>query len=258
MPSIPELPVAYDLVTLDRTDSVVDEARRRAALGADEGLLIWAGEQTAAQDHRGRAWPSPAGNLHCAILLRPDYPVRVGAQLAFVSAVGAGAAIAEVAPPMTDLKYRWPNEVLVNGATTALVRLAWDAGDPPVWLVVALYVNVTHYPDAAGLAATSLRAEAIDEATDATLLQAYARHFLAWINRWGDDGFGPIRKAWLQRADGLTRPIRVELASGVLEGRFLDVDPGGSLVIEQRTGSQRLVPIAEAFQRRTDAPPVGQ
>jgi BirA family biotin operon repressor/biotin-[acetyl-CoA-carboxylase] ligase len=175
-----------------------------------------------------------------------------------VSAVGAGAAIAEVAPPMTDLKYRWPNEVLVNGATTALVRLAWDAGDPPVWLVVALYVNVIHYPDAAGLTATSLRAEAIDEATDASLLQAYARHFLAWINRWSDDGFGPIRKAWLQRADGLTRPIKVELASGVLEARFLDVDPDGSLIVEEATGPQRVLPIAEAFQGRTEASPVGQ
>jgi len=258
MPSIPELPVAYDLVMLDRTDSVLEEAKRRAALGADEGLVVWAREQTAAQDHRGRAWPSPAGNLHCAILLRPDYPAKVGAQLAFVSAVSAGAAIAEVAPPMTDLKYRWPNEVLVNGATAAMVRLAWDAGDPPVWLVVALYVNVIHYPDAAGLTATSLRAEAIDEATGASLLQAYARHFLAWVNRWGDDGFEPIRKAWLQRADGLTRPIRVELASGVLEGRFLDVDPDGSLVIEEPAGSQRLVPMAEVFQGRTDASPAGQ
>ena len=47
MSQIATLPTAYNLVTLDTVDSVVEEAKRRAADGADEGLLVWAREQRA-------------------------------------------------------------------------------------------------------------------------------------------------------------------------------------------------------------------
>src|SRR3546814_5508125 len=38
------------------------------------------------------------------------------------------------------------------------------------------------------------------EITPAALLEAFSRYFLVWTNRWLDDGFEPVRTAWLARA----------------------------------------------------------
>ena len=79
------------------------------------------------------------------------------------------------------------------------------------------------------------------------MLESYARHFLAWVNRWGDEGFEPIRKAWLQRAEGLSQRLEVTLPSAVLEGRFLDLDLEGNLVLQDDTGQKNNLPVSRVF-----------
>ncbi len=32
--------------------------------------------------------------------------------------------------------------------------------------------------------------------------KSYASHFLYWIDRWQNEGFAPVRRAWLERALG--------------------------------------------------------
>ena len=56
----------------------------------------------------------------------------------------------------------------------------------------------------------------------------------------GTDGFAPIREGWLARAAGLGAEIRVRLERATLFGRFLDLDEGGSLVIDTAEGRRRI------------------
>ena len=41
------------------------------------------------------------------------------------------------------------------------------------------------------------------DVTEVDLLEAFARHLLAWVNTWLDRGFRPVREAWLRHAQGL-------------------------------------------------------
>ena len=115
------LPSAYELVVVDEVDSVLAEAARRAEAGADEGTLVWAQSQTAARTRR-HDWEAPPGNLHCAVIIRPEFENRQSEQLCAVAMLAAGSAIAEVVTPMTGMGLRWPGDLLVNELLAGFVR----------------------------------------------------------------------------------------------------------------------------------------
>ena len=221
MPSLPDrpsLPPVYEPVLLERVDSVVDEACRRAESGADEGTLVWARQQTAAYGASGRPWHCAPGNLYCALVLHPECPRVEAAQLSYVAALSLGLAFAPLVTVMTSLRYRWPNDVLLNEDKAAgLVLRAKPAGDDSfAWLVLGAYVNVASAPEGTEFRAASLRETCgCESAGAAEILDAFARQFLSWINRWADEGFEPVRRAWLQRAEGVGGPVSVPVAGTV-------------------------------------------
>lgn len=248
--SDPILPPAYRLIALESVDSTNEEAKRRAREGAEDGTLIWAQEQTAGKGRGGRFWTSPRGNLYLSMVLRPDCGPAEAAQLSFVAALGLGDAVGSVAPPMVEVRYKWPNDVLFNDRKGAGIllesQLAADGGLE--WLVLGCGVNVQSYPEGADNTATSLRFEGAPPSLNSVaLLEAFGRHFLSWVNRWLEDGFEPIRKRWLTHAKGLGEEIQVRLPKETLHGRFADLDPGGALLLELASGEQRKIAAGEVY-----------
>lgn len=230
----PRLPPVYELVACGAVDSAVAEACRRAAQGAEEGTLVWAREQTEGFACPGRAWISPPGNLYCALVLRPDYGFEQAMQLNYVAAVSLGLVVAELASPLSELHYGWPNDVLLNRAKLAS---AWLALPPEglEWLVLGLAANVREAPRAAARLSEEREATTVPE-----VLDAFARHFLSWINRWATDGFAPVRKAWLSRALQRGAGMTLRLPRETLEGAFEDVDEKGVLLLAQPQGTRRV------------------
>ena len=245
----PRLPPQFELVALERTGSVVDAALARARDGAGEGTLVWAREQTSAHTRRGKAWSGYEGNLHCALIIEPDYPNEESWQLAYVNTLAVGSAMAEMVSPMTGLRFRWPNRLLVNDLLTA--RLDFAATDPArdPWpaLVLGASVNVAmHPPQPEPEEYNSIHASGAHEITAVEVLEAYASHFLSWSSRWADEGFEPIRRAWRIRADGLGSAAEVRLIDGSVEGRVDDVDERGALVLDTASERRRIT-IGEYF-----------
>lgn len=240
----PRLPPAYRLVALDEVDSTNEEAKRLAAQGAEDGTLVWARAQTAGRGRRGRGWQSLEGNLFLSLVLRPDCGPAEAAQLGFVAALGVGDAVGSVAPPLIEVRYKWPNDVLFNDRKGAGILLESqirpDGGLD--WLVLGVGVNVKAFPEDSEFPATSLQFEgAPPSLTETALLEAFGRHFLSWTNRWLEDGFAPVRRAWLAHAYGLGDAITVNLPRESLRGRFRDLDEGGVLLLELADGSQRRI-----------------
>jgi len=241
-PAAIDLPPAYRPVRLDRVGSTNDEAKRLARDGAEDGTLVWAREQTAGRGRRGRAWSSPPGNLYCSLVLRPDAPAARASQLSFVAALGLGEAIGALVPPLVALRYKWPNDVLLNEGKVAGILLESEGSRDGAldWLVLGLGVNVVSHPDDAERPATSLHAEGAADATAERLLEGFARCFLAWVDRWLEDGFEPVRAAWLARAAGVGKPIRVRLEREELAGRFAALDTDGALLLDTAAGRRRV------------------
>jgi BirA family biotin operon repressor/biotin-[acetyl-CoA-carboxylase] ligase len=238
----PLLPDRFRLVRYDRLGSTNDEAKSLARAGAAEGTLVWAGEQTAGRGRRGRTWVSPPGNLYMSLVLRPDRSAAAAAQLGFVAALGLGEAIGELTGPALELRFKWPNDLLVDSRKLAgiLLESETSANDQVDFVVIGIGANLASAPTGVEYPATSLAEQGFAGVTPPQLLDAFARYFDEWLQRWRFDGFAPVRTAWLARASGIGDAIRVRLERDTLLGRFHDLDSDGALLLDAPEGRRRI------------------
>ncbi len=140
--------------------------------------------------------------------------------------------------------------MLVNGRKVAgiLLETVTSPQGGMEALILGLGVNVESHPEETPFPATNLRAEGAPRETDeAALLEAFARHFLAWVRRWLDDGFAPVRRRWLSRAVGLGEPVEVRLGGETASGVFRDIDAHGALVLETPEGEERRIAAGDVY-----------
>jgi BirA family biotin operon repressor/biotin-[acetyl-CoA-carboxylase] ligase len=248
----PELPPFYKPIRLDRVGSTNEELKRLAAMGAPEGLIVVAGEQTAGRGRRERAWASPPGNLYVSVLFRPDRPMRRVIEVGFVAAVAVAETIAARLPAGADVRCKWPNDVLIGGRKTAgiLLEATSEADGTALWLALGVGINVVSHPSAAETAypSTALRAEGAGPVTAEDVLSGLAANLDDGYHRWLQDGFAPVRQAWLARAFGRGGSVDVRLDERTtVHGRFLDLDDDGALLLEDDDGRRRRITAGDVF-----------
>ena len=243
-----KVPSTYRLLRYETVGSTNDEAKRLARDGAEGGTLVWALEQTAGRGRHGRVWVSPRGNLYISVILRPRCPVGRAAQLGFVAALAVGDALATIFPRLERLSYKWPNDVLADGRKLAGILLESELyeGQVPEFVVVGIGINLVSSPPDPEFPATSIAEQGLEPVSAADALWEFARHFQAWVRRWREEGFAPVRAAWRARALSLGEPIRVRLEAATLRGRFLDIDQHGALLLEV-AGELRHISAGEIF-----------
>ena len=159
----------------------------------------------------GTVFYSEAVNvMDVAIVLGPEVPLRQSGQMLYALMIGLGDAIGALAPPEVVVTYQLPGYILLNRGRAGAVRIVSDpsAGreDVPGWLVVAATLDLSArtgsedvWRDPAGLEYTSLAEEGGSFISRTRLVESSCRHFMAWVNRWQDDGFKPLHDLWVQR-----------------------------------------------------------
>ena len=235
---------APGIVLLDEVDSTNAEARRRAPVAAP--LWIAARRQTAARGREGRRWESPAGNLAATLLLPRDDPPAALARLSFHAALAVADLLGQLAPG-AEVRLKWPNDALLNGAKVAGILLE-SFGGTPAQLAIGIGVNLAHAPAAAEARwrPTSVAAETGSAPEPDAALGILAERLEHWLRLDAAEGFAPVRAAWLARAARLGQPIEARLASTTLTGRFEDVDTDGALVLGT-AGGRRRIAAADIF-----------
>jgi BirA family transcriptional regulator, biotin operon repressor / biotin---[acetyl-CoA-carboxylase] ligase len=256
----PLLPAGCRLVRSETIGSTSDEAKRLARAGAAAGTVVWALEQTAGRGRRGRPWASPRGNLYASLIMRPGCPPDCAARLGFAAALAVGDALSGLVPGLAGLACKWPNDVLLGGRKIAGLLLESEidrgsdsgsgsntsSGENLAFLVVGVGINLVSAPADSEFPATSIAAEGHLPPEPASMLEAFLRCFERWERRWREEGFAPVRAAWLARAAALGEPIRVRLESATLHGRFADLDQRGALVLDT-PGGLRLISAGDVF-----------
>jgi BirA family biotin operon repressor/biotin-[acetyl-CoA-carboxylase] ligase len=226
--------------------STQDAVLRAAEGGEPEGLAVLARRQTAGRGRGGRGWESPEGNLHLSVLLRPREPVRQAARWALLAAVALAETIAPHLPPQAapGLALKWPNDVLLGGAKLAgiLAEAAAGPGGGLAWLALGIGTNLVHaplLPD--GRPTVSLAAlGAVPPAPE-----VFAAALLSALDRWrrvmAQQGFAPVREAWLARGPRQGAPLTV----GGTVGAFAGLGEDGSLLLAGPDGGIRALRTGE-------------
>ena len=235
-------PASLRLLRYGTLGSTNDEAKRLADAGATDWTVVWALQQTAGRGRGGSTFVSPPGNLYFSVIVRPACAASAAAQLGFAAALAVGAAVAPRLPAGRDLRYKWPNDVLVDGCKLSGILLESAAAHDGslAWLVAGIGVNVASHPAGTAWPATSLAAVGAGPIEVEPLLRSIVRAFRAETMRWLDQGFAPIRAAWLARAHALGEPVGVRLPRESFSGRFVDLDRDGMLLVETAAGPRRI------------------
>ena len=227
--------------------STNEMGRQRAVAGEAGGLVILADRQTAGRGRRGRHWESSPGNLFVSILLRPERPLAEAATLGFAAAVELGSVIRPLV--RTLVEHKWPNDLLIGGkkATGMLLEAAGRPDGGADWVVLGIGVNISSHPDQALYPTTDLRSEGADRMAPATLLEAFLGRFGPAYERWLAQGFPACREGWLEHAAGLGGTVTARLEHETVEGRFIDLDSSGALVMQLPDGSERRIAAGDVF-----------
>jgi len=224
-----------EIIVFDELDSTSAEARRRALAGETGPLWIMARRQSAGRGRRGRVWQSGADNLAATLLLTLDASPLRAAQLGFVAALAVADMVQAYAPP-TTVRLKWPNDVLVEGRKVAGVLIeSGPAKAGGLWVSTGIGLNLVscpadvEYPAMAladGLSADVKCCPSPDEAME------WLSESLAWrLSQWLEQGFEPIRQAWLERAMGMGRICSARLARQTIEGVAESLDADGALLL---------------------------
>ncbi len=182
------------------------------------------------------------GNLFASVLTRPCAGEGPAQQLSFVAAVALARALDHwVAPDRLTLK--WPNDVLLDGVKVAGILLEGGAGAT----IIGFGVNLAGHPEATERPATSLPAAGIAAPPAAAVVERLAATFAAVRTDWRDQGFAPVRAAWLARAAGLGQRLEARLGTENVPGVFSGLGADGALLLTLPDASIRAIHAGEVF-----------
>src|SRR5437667_612686 len=134
--------IGRQITVLEQTGSTNDAILRIARPNSEEGLVLFAEDQTAGRGQRGNRWESTAGKgLWFSILLQPKIDLNNSPQLTAWAAEGISDAIQNEFSLKTTIKL--PNDVEIDGRKVAGVLVEMRAQEKAPYLAIAgIGINV--------------------------------------------------------------------------------------------------------------------
>lgn len=212
-----------DLRFLPATDSTNRQAMAWAAGGAAHGSLVVADFQTAGRGRLGREWVAPPGSsLLFSVVLRPTWdPERLP-----MLTLAAGVAVCECLAGLgMEPGLKWPNDVVLDGRKVA--GILSELSGPVVIVGVGVNVKQEAFPAEIHETATSLQAASGRELNRLEVLVDLIGHLAPLVDGPAEE----VRDRYLGWCRTLGREVRVDLGSGLVEDRAVDIDAFGGLVL---------------------------
>jgi BirA family biotin operon repressor/biotin-[acetyl-CoA-carboxylase] ligase len=139
---LPGATIGRQIIVLERIGSTNDAILQAATTNSNEGLVLFAEEQTAGRGQRGNRWESAAGKgLWFSILLRPKIQINESGRLT----IWGIEAISDVIRTEFSLEpaIKLPNDIQVYGRKVAGVLVEMRAQEKaPHVAVVGIGINV--------------------------------------------------------------------------------------------------------------------
>ena len=245
-------PWAETVQVLDSIDSTNNYLKRLAAMGAPEGTVAIAEEQTAGRGRLGRSFSSRKGvGLYFSVLLRPQLPPERLMHLTCAVAVAVCDAIEEAAGFRPGIK--WINDLVARGRKLCgiLAELALTQGGQVDYAVVGIGINCAQEPEDFDPAIRDMAgslAMIAGRPIDRTALAAACVRAMERLSADLSDSAGYLAR---YRADCITLGSRIQVIRGDSRrpGQALDIREDGGLVVQYTDGTIETVQSGEVSVR---------
>lgn len=233
-----------------KTGSTMDEARRLARDGHPHFTVVTADRQLKGRGRLQRHWVSSAGGLYVTVILRPKIPPALSHRVTFTASLVLAHLLRDTYA--IDAGIKWPNDILVRNQKIAGILTELEAeADAVSYINVGIGINVNNAPANEAPQAVSLKQLLGHEVSRRELLAAFLD---AFEKRMGTINTISVIPQWKKLAVTLNQAVKIEAIHEVFEGRAIDVDEDGALVLECADGSRKRVLYGDCFHRDAENP----
>jgi BirA family transcriptional regulator, biotin operon repressor / biotin---[acetyl-CoA-carboxylase] ligase len=225
--------------------STMDVARDLARKGCPRMTVVVAGAQKKGRGRMTRTWRSGRGGLYFTVVVRlPVSPLHIG-RVNFYAATVLAQTLREAYGVQADVK--WPNDILVAGKKLCGMLSEMEAeGEQVTFVNIGMGINVNNDPVRQEPNATTLKRVLKQTVSRKELLGAFLDRFEQDLDTATS---ADVIERWKTYTATIGRPVQVVTHNDTIEGRAVDVDPSGALLVEQADGTIKTVVYGDCFHR---------
>lgn len=228
------------------TASTNDVAWEYASNSNNDGLVIFAEEQTCGRGRMGNNWLSrPGQSILCSILL---FDLPFSAELLAVTSAVATARAIERATGL-NAKIKWPNDIIVNDKKIAGILLESRTIQNKTAYVIGIGINcrqTQEFFDSNDLQmpATSIDLETNNRPERNSIAENLIRTFGESLTGAGKNP-PRIIDTWKQLSTQLGHRITVKYDKKTFSGNCIGIDPAEGLILQLDKGGVRMFHAAQ-------------
>jgi len=251
--------IGSKILVYNRTSSTNDIAAEYAKNKKNDGLVVFAEEQTEGRGRAGTKWHSePADSILCSIVLtdcklNPEL-LSLTCAVAVAEAVGKHGS--------TEAKIKWPNDIILNGKKVAGILLEstprFRGGDNVIpakagigndgnTYIIGIGINCHQskdsFPEELQPIATSIDIES-RSITDRISL---AKRLLTSVDHWlevAEKNRKKVTDQWRKLSIQLSHRVKLIYNSREFAGNCIGIDPEKGLILQLDTGGIRMFDAA--------------
>jgi len=232
--------IGTKILVYSSTSSTNDIAAEYAKSKDNDGLVIFAEEQTAGRGRTGAKWLSGrADSILCSIVLTD---CKLNAELL---ALTCAAATAEAVG--NHAKIKWPNDIILNGKKVAGILLESKPNNSGSTYIIGIGINChqgkNDFPPELQPIATSIDIESHSTADRISL----AKRLLTSLDYWlevAEETSEKVIAQWCKLSTLLNQRITLIFNGSEFTGNCTGIDPEKGLILQLETAGPRFFPAA--------------
>ncbi len=236
-------PVREQIYHFQEVKTTMDTAKTLAREGAPHLSCVVAEDQTRGRGRLNREWISSRGGLWLSLILKPSLPPP----LVYIYNFAASLSLSRVLNQLFDVNVsvKWPNDLLLGKEKLAGMLSEMETrGDMVRFLIIGIGINVNNDPGNKEFKAVSLKNILKETLSRKQILIAFLTEFQNTIR---EINCPEIINQWKKQTSTIGSRVRVETFDKIYEGRAVDVDETGALIIEDDQQNHRKIIYGDCF-----------
>lgn len=232
------------ILVFNSTSSTNDIAAEYAKNTGNDGLVVFAEEQSSGRGRAGAKWLSNrAESILCSIVLAGS---NVGAELLCLTcAVAVAEAIGKAGS--AQAKVKWPNDIILNGKKVAGILLESKTNNSRNTYIIGIGINCHQSKDSFPAELHPI-ATSIDLESQTTCNRiALAKRLLTSVDHWLEVAINASQKVidqWRNLSVQLGHRITLSYNGRKFAGNCIGIDPEKGLIVQLDSGGVRMFPAA--------------
>ncbi len=227
------------IIHLERVESTNEYAKKLPPDAPDRTIIV-ADTQSEGKGRLNREWVSPVGGLWMTILVRTGHPGSFDSILTLATGIAVVRTLKDVG---LAASLKWPNDIMVGRRKLGGILCEWTPETHSIVIGIGLNLNfdLDVLPEELRASATSTRHELRRDLSRDEIITRLSAEFETIYRRFEDGQTEEILLEWKHHSAMIGQEVQVEVIGTKHEGTAVNIDKDGSLVLRDRTGSEKKI-----------------